>query len=508
MKMKGIVSLLSAGCMALTSFVPVHAGAEQSLKFDVPVIASSGGNTTVTLTAKSVQAAADVYLVAAYMDKTTGNILSISAASGNMDAAGDSLTATVTDKSSSNGELCYYVWDGLKNRIPLLNSAPAAPGAAECTASSAGSTAISWSAALDEWKNAEKYNIYDSGMLVAGELEGLSATVSNLRYNSDYNLEIRAIDDEGAESASGTFITASTAGIPEAITKGESTDAVTTDDLQFVLVSGENYNATRSVSAENAGGLACRETMLTAGGRATFLNYRYSPAYLSKISDVRDFVMELTYFDEGTEQIKVNLYADSAGGSSAGTYYLSSYATLPKKTDSKTWKTARIKFTMPCKFVENTNSGNAYYNFRVQDNDGQGGMKVYRLAVVPQSEYNPVDAYFAAEEANFTCGMDAVNASLTAQTEKEGKKAISASSFAFTVTDGNICSAANASIELCYYADTPAALMLDGTEAATLTPGKWQKVRINASSLGEGEHILSTADNSNVYINSVRILPQ
>ena len=464
-----------------------------------------GEMTRVCITAEKVPVEKTATLVAAYIKKGTGEILSINSSVSLLSEDGDVLEVTLADKSEEDAELHYYIWDSLANRATLKNGAPTAPGEAQQDSATISSATVSWTDAADDYAMVEKYNIYDEGMLVAEGVTGNSTTVKNLEWGSSYNFEVRAVDDENAESALGAPAVVVTEEITNSVTAGDNLINDKDKKIEFVLTTAENYNATQPAAE---GGLDCRQTILTPGGRDTFLNYKFSPQYIQTIQNEKEFVMELTYFDEGTESIAVTLYGYNEDKGRDDNMYVSDGlidgSTLPRKQNTMTWKTARIKFKIPGHFSENTNAGNGYFNFRIKDNDPQGGLKVYRLAVAPKSKYDPVDAYFKAEEANFTCGLNTIAAS-EVSVEKEGKNAVNLSEFTFTVTDSQVQNSDNAYLELNYYADNDDVIAF-GSDEYTIEKGKWQKLKLNLGTVGTDEHRIYTKSGEEIYIHSVRVV--
>lgn len=505
MNFKRINAVLTLMLLVLGICVPAVNAAGAKITFGSMTATQAGENTRVCVTAEKVPEERSVTLVAAYVKKGTGEILSINSSAALLAADGDVLEVTLQDKSGEDAELRYFVWDSLASRSALRNGAPTAPAAAEQDSATINSATISWTDAADDYGRVEKYNIYDEGMLVVEGVIGNSATVENLAWGSSYNLEVKAVDDENAESVLSAPVAVTTAEVPGSVTAGDTITDDTEKRLEFFLSTGENYNATKPTTA---GGVACRQTILTPGGRSTFLNYKFSPQYMQTIEDQKEFVLELTYFDEGTEPISINLfgYLDDKGKDDQA--YVSSGlidgSTMPQKQNTMTWKTARVKFKFPGHFSENTNAGNGFFNFRVKDNDPQGGLKVYKFAVAPKSEYNPMDAYFKAESATFTCGLNTA-AATSAPVEKEGRNAVRLSTFTFAVTDKEVQAKDNAYIELNYYADADDAIVL-GADEYPLVKGKWQKLKLNLGAVGTGGHTIQTKSGGEIYIHSVRVV--
>lgn len=515
MKFKRMNAVLTLMLLVLGMCMPMAEAVDTKITFGSMTDSSAGGSTTVTVTAQSVPAAKDVTLVAAYVNKETGEILSINSNTQNIAAGGDFLTVTLDDKSAEqNAELRYYLWDSLAGRVTLKNGAPTAPGSASFVSSTINSATLSWTDAKDDYDKVEKYNIYNEGMQVAAGITQKNKTVSGLAWGASYNFEVRAVDDEGAESALGASVAAATKEIPNSVTAGDTITNDADGRLQFFLSTNENYMCSEPVEAQDAGGLACRKTVLTAGGRNTFLNYKFSPAYLATIQNVSDFVLELTYFDEGTQELQIPqmYYYDAKAGKTTApgiSDKLTDGTKLPTKQDSKTWKIARVKFSLPNNsyFVEDTDAGNGYFNFRIKDSSAAGGLKVYRLAIAPKSEYNPVDAYFKAETVNFTCNMDTAAAAQTAAAEKAGRNAVSLSSFTFTVTDKEVQDLTNACVELNYYAENDETICL-GSDTYPAKKGEWQKLKLDLGAVGTGSHTISTESGNPIYIHSVRVAAQ
>ncbi len=499
-----LISFITAGMLLMGSSV-YAAEVNEKITFTWNEPVSSAGVTSVSITvADNINQSADVTFIAAYVEPVSGKILSIATETANVQNAGDTVTIdNLLDKSSEGATLKTYIWDSLEGAIPLRNALPAPPTQISVTETTLNSASLTWSGASDDYGKVEKYNIYDDGMLVKENVTTESAIISDLFWGTDYIFDIRALDDESAESDPGKTVKVKTKDIPNAITAGSSVVNDSEGQMEFVLLEVEERDAYHATEAATAEGVSCRQTLRTPGGRDTFLNYKFSEEYMSTISDETDFVMELTYYDDGSQFVDMEFYCENSNSAGAtGTVWRNNFF---KKTNTGNWTTIRKTFTIPGAFAYNDNAGNANYNIRFRHAGGGGNFKVYRFAVYPKSLYDAsVNAYFAADGAKVTPG---ITLSGDAQTnlliEKDGRDAVLLDEFNYTVTENALIGGA-ATIEINYFAENDTEVYVDNNVIA-LKGGSWQKVKVNVDSLQSGDHIIKTLDGSEIYIHSVRV---
>ena len=497
MKISKIGAVAAAAALSIGMCTP-SAFAADVVRLGEMIHTTDGTTATVSVPVNYAPSGAGATLVAAYVNPTTGEILSLGTDVSEDISQEAELTASLADESLT-GELRYYVLDSLSGRVPLKNSAPTAPTDADGESLGYKEIALSWGDADDgQDESADmKYNVYNEGMIILENVTEKSAIITDLERGTDYSFEMKAVDTDGAESKIGAEASAKTEDI---VTVKTTTELINDSQnrLQFsgTIGSGENYNICVKTTA---GGLDCLKTVTTNGGRNTFFNYKFSPDYLAEIEDERDFVFELEYFDDGTSPVRMVYYCweNSADNNQQPT------VALFNKTDTNTWKVFRGRLTIPEKFIENPDAGNANMNFRIQESTYNDGLKVRSFSVMPASEYDQNDAYFKANEAQLTCGMNTPMATAE-MTEKDGRNAVLANSTAFSVTDSAVSDGAGY-VEISYFAENDGTeIALDGTEKEISASGKWQKMRFDLDIIGSGEHTITAS--SDIYIHSVRVV--
>lgn len=450
-----------------------------------------------------------IILFAAYVDKTTGKILSCGTVTYQTSGSSETATITLTDKSVAGAELKCYFWDSMNNCIPLKNTPPTAPADLKAPMENVKSNEVTlnWENAFDDYDEINTYDIYDEGMLVAENVSGNEALVTNLDWGKEYTFDVIAKDSDGEYSKTAATVNVRTDDILTAVTAGDNIENPHEGKFKFELIEADYYDYTQ---ASEAGGLPCRVTGPKEGSSKanTFLAYRFTENYLEEISDERRFVIELTYYDEGTDKITITTHHQKAG--TDGTSKSTKVEIM--KTGTNTWKTVRRTLVIEDKFLYNPDPKNANNNFRI--NTPTPGFKVYRFSVMPENEYNPNNAYFNTDDANITLGMDALTAQrATRYTEIDGaeskpyvKLSDIDNSFDFTVTDTGVKNGTDAYMEINFYApEENTEIFVDGIKVQTeVASGKWQKVRFSSSDIGS--HTITTGNNEELYIHSVNVV--
>ena len=508
MRLPKIIALMMTGILAF-NICTINAWAvAEKVTFGVMSAETVGGNTTVTVPVQSVISPINLCLIAAYFDEN-GKILSINSSMNAIDTVGDTLEVTLTDKSSEGGTLRYFIWDSLSGQIPFRNGAPASPGSVEVTGKTRASATLSWGAAEDDYNSVETYNIYDEGILIAEGIGSTQKTVNNLLWGTQYSLEVKAVDEEGAESLYGTEAVFETESIMTSVTEGVSIQ--NSPDLNFQGKLGNNYWLGTYIETSAAGLDCVANTKRVYNSTPTYLCFAFTPEMLTELGNERDFVLELTYFDDNTNYIMLEYkYFDATGAETT------ERLTGPRKTGTGTWKVARMNVTLAGAPTASTAKNDGAYTFRFCENTDGGtrneignidgydiGLRVHRFSAMPKSEYSPKNAYFKADKVNFTCNMNAQAQQLTLETI-EGRDAVKTSQFDFTVTDTAVTGGADAYVELNYFAPEQNTSITLGGETVTANPGKWQKVRFNPANVGTG----SIVANSDIYIHSVYVVSE
>ncbi len=502
MKFSKLTAIIMAGIMAFGTFSMSASADVEKITFSDMDAVTADGTTTVTVTADKVLSEREVSLIAAYFDEK-GKILSIGSSVTGLVNDGDILTVTLIDKSAE-GELRYFLWDSVAGQIPLRNGAPASPEIVEVTDTNCASVTLSWSEADDDYKSVEKYNIYDEGTLVAEGVTAQETTVEGLRWGTDYTFDITAIDDEGAESKYGTPFSFETESIMTSRTAGATIES--TPGMIFTGKKGNDYWLGTYIET-NVAGLDCiSNTKRVYNSTPTYVCFAFSTEKLEELNNERNFVLELTYFDDNTNYIMMEYkYLDAAGTEKQGRFK------GPQKTGTDTWKVARMNVTLAGAPTASTANHDGAYTFRFFENSTGGtgneirnidgydiGLRVYRFSAMPVSEYNPQNACFEAYKANITCGMNS-DAQLLPSEMIDGKYAVKTEVFDAEITDYAINGASDVKVELNYYApEEGTQINLDG-EIIDAVAGKWQKVIFTPQSASQ----FMIDSSKEIYIHSV-----
>lgn len=513
---KRVCMVMLAMILLMSSFVMA---ADERIKFGEVSVSSEEGVTTLSVELLTKPAGKSTALVAAYVHPDTGRLLSVnySICADVSLLESDSLKVILTDKTDDGGVLSYDIWDSIENGVSLLNSSPSVPDDLMATAGLSDAD-ISWSAPLDDFDLAEniKYNIYDEGMLIKENCTGLEFAAENLVWGSEYNFEVRAVDSEGAESESAE-VKVNTIIKNTVLTTSEYTQSPE-GNLEFTGSETETTRNFYSVKAQ-AGGLDCYSTTLTTSANPTgsYLTYRFADDYYAEVDGIEGFVCELTYFDEGEDNIKLEYHYFKEDGSQGD-----SSSTFLKKTNTKTWKTARKIYTLAAgrSFKANDNYGNGYFTFRLKTDNDNVGLKARSFSVFPiydmdgeTDEYfakikNNAGAYFKVEGASVTCDLESNAEGRIIETVADRDcvklSALPGNSFEFEITDSALQSE-NVEVIISYYAENEKTQISLGDVTQPVTAnGKWQKMCFKLSDLGSGINYITA--NKDLYINSVRVI--
>ncbi len=508
MKFSKLAAIMTAGVLAF-NICAMSVSANEKITFGEMVAETNDGTTTVTVTADKVSAGQDVCLVAAYFDES-GKILSIGSSVNSLATDGDTLTVSLTDKSAEGGELRYFLWDSLAGQIPLRNGAPASPENVVVTETTFSSASLSWDAAEDDYNSAQTYNIYDEGILLAEGVSTTEKTVDGLLWGTKYNFEVKAVDEEGAESAYGTTTPFFTESIMTSVTEGSKIE--NSSEFVFQGKMGNDYWLGTYIETSAAGLPCVANTTRVYSSTPTYLCFAYTPEKLAELSGVKDYVLELTYFDDNINYIMIEYkYLDAAGAEKQGKI------TGPQKTGTNTWKVARMNVTLAGSPTASTANHDGAYTFRFYENisgttgnvigsvDGYDiGLRVHRLSAMPKSEYSPKNAYFVAEKVNFACNMDAVDMQLLTSETVDDRRAIKTNRFEATVTDTIVTGGSNKYIEVNYYAPEEGTIISVGDDVREVVSDRWQKVVFNSDDVSD----IVIEANKEIYIHSVRLVAE
>ena len=509
MNIKRICVLMLAVIFVLGS---VAMAADERIMFGEVIVDSDGTTTTVEIELLSKPVGKSAVLIASYTDPETGKILSvgINPQSDISLLEGDIISVTLDDKTEEGGVLSYNVWDSLGGNMSLLNNAPTVP---EGVAASAGvsDAVISWEGAMDDYDSTDAltYNVYDDGMLIAENCDSLEYSAEKLASGSFYNFEVCAVDSEGKESEIGNVETTT-------LTKftAHTHDEYTQSHDKHVEFTGSLTENTRLfyVTKAEADGLECYATTTRHNGAPTYMMYKFANDYFAELEGVKAIALEITYFDEGTDTIKIEVRLTNASGSGMDK------EVAFKRTNTNTWKTVRKIYTLPANthFSYNSDMGNGYYNFRMKADTV--GLKVRDFSVYPlfdtdgkTDEYYTIKknagSYFTADTATAVCDLT-TNAAGMAVEEVGGRTGVKLSELGgeatFKLTDSELM-AGDVKVIVTYYAPTDdATISFNGEEKAVSASGKWQKMTFDVTNMGSGTNTITS--NKDIAINAVRVV--
>ena len=510
MNIKRICVLMLAVIFVLGS---VAMAADERIMFGEVSVESDGTTTTIEIELLSKPVGKSAVLIATYTDPESGKILSvgINPQSDISLLDGDIFSVSLDDKTEEGGVLSYNVWDSLGGNMSLLNNAPSVPVEAVADETYKDAT-LGWTAPLDDYDNSDTltYNIYDDGMLVAENYDSVEYLAENLASDTSYNFEVKAVDSEGVESE-GVVIKAETLGTHTAYTTDEYTQS---PDMNFEFAGSLTENTRLFyVTKAEAGGLDCYATTTRHNGAPTYLMYRFTNDYFAELEGVKAVALELTYFDEGTDTIKIEVRVTNASGNGMDK------EVAIRRTNTGVWKTVRKIYTLPANthFAYNDDLGNGHYTFRMKADTV--GLKVCKFSVNPifdtegkTDEYYTIKknagSYFTADNAIIECDLT-TNAAGTELTEISGRMGValsglSGSEATFKVTDSTLM-AGNVKVIVTYYApgeDTT--ISLNGEEMNAFEGGKWQKAAFDITNIGSGTNAITS--NDDIVINSIRVV--
>ncbi len=471
---------------------------------------------------------ADVKVIAVYTNEDD-EITAIAASDTYTLAQGASeqIEVEIADKSADS-TLSYYVWDGEELRTPLENGAPVS--ATEITSPDQTLTTVDleWNDGDDDYNGVTSYNVYNMGILL-GNTSDNSFTVTNQERGVETNYSVKAVDDEGVESAQAIAIDLMTKNIPTVILDGDN--IIESGGLLFCNEKSTSYYG--FTGASEADGLACRATVNPSmdgyGGRdiVTRIPFKFSPEYAAELADQPDLTFIMTYFDDDMGYSNKSIIMDYCriGQDANGLYTGASAGTLG---NTKQWKTIAYRVTN-CNFGElATTSGNSYCKLRIFASGGKG-LKIYSLSVLPTSQYNElmkeatgrVLGGYINNGVKFNDKADGIE-----KVQLDGKGAVKVSSgtnLECDVTTKAITDSSTVTVEVEYYTETPEENIVfsynyDGN-APIIVPatdtGKWQRVRFElpdasftnsmaASQIANADFTIGTSSGNEFYVHSVR----
>ena len=555
MKKSIIVTTILALSMAASS-----GSASARVRFGNREVTNDGANTTISYAINEADAGESVLLVASYIEKETGKILSLGTANVVDASAQDSVSVTLADKTAEGGILQCYLLDNKNTVVPVENFAPLAPasGALQITASEEiphwkNSVSFDWSAATDDDYDSPadfKYNLYDDGKLIAEDMSGTSATVKNLIPGTEYHLGVAAKDTDGAVSKEDSFDSFKVE-MPNTVVTTDPTDiwsdhmfvdAQVGHNVIFAGVADDGAQMTRGV-VNYVGGMPCfvaRQFDRNPEGtwqynNPGFVTYRFSDAALEVYEGrgVKDYTYEFVYFDNspvhGTIDLWNSVYCE-----------LDSTKEIELKGDN-VWKVGRGTFSLGDTPFSNVraqigNIGLNLFHFRFKHSAGAvtgdgNEVNAYSFTCMPTSEFEEYARLRGADltiieetetedgittvtdAATVICGLESNAAGLSKEMGKiydvEGRSAIKTDDLSndlltFKVNDTNILGNAGEIVIACY-SETETTVAI-GEVSQVLPANKWCKLTFAQDTVSSDTYKVRTS--SPIYVSTVRITAQ
>ncbi len=446
--------------------------------------------------------------------------------------ASDMIEVSIEDKSADS-TLSYYVWDGAEIRTPLENSAPVPSTEISSPEQTLTTVDLEWNDGDDDYNGVTSYNVYNMGILL-GNTSDNNFTVTNQERGVETNYSVKAVDDEGVESAQAIAIDLMTKNIPTVILDGDN--IIESGGLQFCFEKSTSYYGFSGAS--EADGLACRATVNPSkdgyGGRdiVTRIPFKFSPEYAAELASEPDLTFIMTYFDDDMGYSNKSIIMDYCRtGQDTNSLYTG--ATLGTLGNTKQWKTLVHRVTN-CNFGElATTAGNSYCKLRIFASGGKG-LKIYSLSVLPTSQYNELmkEATGRVKGAYINNGVqfnDKADGLEKVQLDGKGAVKVSAgNNLECDVTTKAITDSSTVNVEVEYYTETEGEEIVFNYNYDGNTPiivpvtdtGKWQRVRFElpdasftnsmaASQIANADFTIGTSSGNEIYVHSVRAyIPQ
>lgn len=285
-----------------------------ALHTELPVTVSGTGNTEI------------LFATAVYQN-STGELAAVAVDYQTLQAPGGRLETDMQITSLEGCTFRYFVWDGQLQPI-----AAAKPEVIDLQAPFTGIDSVS----LDWEPNAAnaQYIIRRDGKEVGRTSAGRYIDVG-LEQNTEYTYTVQAVASDGVTVSEPETVTARTDILPYAV----MTDPVVENKLAFTT----KPNTDSYTLATVQGGRECRETSPWPLENPTRTTYAYYTVQRNLIpSEERNVTFEVTYFDNSTDPISIgyNQIDDSTG-----TTIVAKDIELVKRTNTNTWKTARVSVT-------------------------------------------------------------------------------------------------------------------------------------------------------------------
>lgn len=277
-----------------------------------------------------------IKLIVASVNKQTGKIEKISYdITDNMTTPDDTLTAGV-DFDADTCDYKYFVWDSNNNSV--INCAPSAPVNFDVQSKVTGAD-ISFDASEDDFDAIDKYVIYCDGEEYA---TAYSPSVIIVDTPGEHEYYVVAYDHCGVASEPTEVLEGETVDMLSITLEGETMGDVnkSSNGITFYTIDGiaESDECSEQVQKEDMNGdmRYCRATfdlseIREEQGKRSMLYFNVDK---NRLSDENNISFEVTYFDEGTDNICLEYFKTGASGTTT--------VTVAQRANSNKWKTATV----------------------------------------------------------------------------------------------------------------------------------------------------------------------
>lgn len=510
MKVKRLITMIIALIMTVSC---THGAFAERIKFTEPEISSAEDVTTVTYTLTEMPAGEGATLIAAYIERESGNILSInSVTSEDVSLLEDGkITLTLADKSAEGGVLKHWLWTNLNSVISLNDGAPdkvAEVKAIPDASSPSSKINLSWNASEDDWDAAEdlKYNVYDMGIPIAEGVSQKAFSAEKLKWGSKYAFEVESVDSSGKVSERNS------GGMVETIYPNSllTTDTITSTDNNLIFTSqawqeapeapgsAAWYYCYKDAVMDN---LPCVATSVRKG-LGTYHSVKFSDELLADLRGDGEFIFEIEYLSTGNGYMTLELYQTENGADKNENFKFDIV------NDGK-WNVLTKKVTVTNDFQAEGRKGHNYSHLRfVGGNSVATSVEPFyirRITIMPVDEYiasNPTrDAYLDVQASTVSNGLG-ISDGATPQVV-DGVYGIEANGLTVNAAS-NVTVGEATGIEIMYYAPEGVENFTVNGETINVTEsGKWQKARIDLEGGLSGASIVI---DGGVYINNIRLI--
>lgn len=472
---------------------------------------------SLSLTAKTQgeQRTENMCLAIYAYDKVTGEIKGFDYDEEQISSNGKVLRVSVDSVNTTQVIHKYFVWDSLANHKPLCDLSPSYPGNLSARATAYDAVTLSWENAFDDFSDVEKYRIYSDGVY-EGETEEVSFIAGKLDKGQNTVFEVSAVDGNGYESPK-SMAAAQTEKMPVCVADGDNIVLPSDSSVRcYVETRIGYYGHTDAGKDENGVGYRVTTSNIRPNTTTTIISrvpFVLSDNFITKNTGEKNFAIEITYFDEGNETMKL-IYDDV-------TSELHGMKSITM-TNTRQWKTSTVILN-DANFKKSSNSGNSYANIMVYT--PSAGLKIHALGIMPIEKFTRDSSGFRVEN-NMLILRDAAFKTGEMQIEEiGGKAAVKADNNSLEFGSLGINSS-QVQIEVYYYDNFEGNILLKYRSEGAATniisheakgTGLWKKAKFTVSDaafdgglygefMANADFAIETDDDNPLCINTVRIL--